>query len=387
MKASYKIKYYFLWLCFAFFYGKSFSQTTVIDSMDFGGMKRHYRIYIPTIYKSTKAVPLVFDLHGLGSNGMEQEVYGDFRSIADTANFIIVSPNGTSTAYGLSWNNFANPGTGIDDVGFISALLDKVSSKYSINKNRVYSTGMSNGGFISYDLACFLNSRIAAIASVTGSMIASHLKACKVNRPTPVMEIHGTADNTVSYHGNAGILASTDINTLVNFWAKLNNCAAPVLTTLPNINTKDNSTVEHLVFNNGKKGSTVELYRVIGGGHTWPGSPINTGQITNQDFNASKEIWRFFSQFSLDKQTNIDQVTSQLEIMLYPNPANNYVDIQTNQFSNYTIRVYNNMGQQIMETISENGAAHISRGSLASGMYMIQLVYADQTISKKIIFN
>lgn len=376
-----------LFLCLIFLNGTAFSQKVVIDSMLFGGVQRSYRIYIPKIYSATKPVPLVLNLHGLGSNAQQQEAYGDFRGIADTANFIIVSPNGTQTALGQSWNNFANPGTGVDDIGFISALIDKISGSYSINKNRVYSTGMSNGGFMSYDLACFLNKRIAAIASVTGSMIASHLKACNVSRPTPVMEIHGTADNTVSYNGTGGIVASTNIDTLVNFWVKLNKCAAPVVTNLPNINTTDGSTVEHQVFNNGKNGSTVELYKVIGGGHAWPGS-VAVLSGTNQDFSASKEIWRFFNQFSLDQVSSVDLVSlERVEFNLFPNPANADLQISSSADINYTVRLLNSLGQQVVQTTAEKGTITISRGNLPAGIYLVQLNYADQQVFKKIVFN
>lgn len=363
------------------------SQTTIIDTIPFGGLQRTYRIYVPAKYNSNKAVPLVFNLHGLGSNADQQEVYGDFRGIADTANFIIVCANGTQTAAGQGWNNFATPGTGVDDVGFISAVIDKVSSKYSINKNRIYSTGMSNGGFMSYDLACFLNTRIAAIASVTGSMIASHLKACKANRPTPVMEIHGTADNTVKYDGTPGLLTHTPIDTLVNFWAKFNNCAAPVVTTLPNTNTADGSTVEHRVYGNGKNGSSVELYKVIGGGHTWPGSAINLSG-TNQDFNASKEIWRFFNQFSLDKIMTIDPVEeANPHVQLFPNPASDGFNVSINTTSIFTVRLYNSTGQLVHESKSENGNSSVKRDRLPPGIYVVQIRSMDFTISKKVVFD
>jgi polyhydroxybutyrate depolymerase len=365
----------------------SFSQTTIIDSMLFGGMQRTYRLYIPAKYKPATAVPLVFNLHGLGSNATQQEAYGDFRPIADTANFIIAHANGTATAGGQGWNNFGAIGTGVNDVGFISALIDKISGQYSINKNRIYSTGMSNGGFMSYDLACFLNTRIAAIASVTGSMIASHLKGCKANRPTPVMEIHGTADNTVSYDGKGGILTSVNIDTLVNYWAKFNGCAAPVVTNLPNINTMDGSTVQHQVFKNGKNGSSVELYKVVSGGHTWPGTSVNIG-VTNRDFNASKEIWRFFSQFRLDQVMPVDaQLAENMDVTLFPNPASNGFDIITSKAVNYTIHLFNSVGQQVLEAKSENGSASISRNNLPAGVYVIQMSYTDHQVFKKIVLN
>lgn len=376
-------------LFIAFFLLGSFvySQTTIVDTIPFGGLQRTYRIYVPAKYNSSKAVPLVFNLHGLGSNADQQEIYGDFRGIADTANFIIVCANGTQTTAGQGWNNFSNPGTGVDDVGFISAVIDKVSSKYNINKNRIYSTGMSNGAFMSYDLACFLNTRIAAIASVTGSMIATHLKACKANRPTPVMEIHGTADNTVKYDGTPGLLTCTHIDTLVNFWAKFNNCAAPVVTTLPNTNTTDGSTVEHRVYSNGTKGSSVELYKVIGGGHTWPGSVVPLAS-TNQDFSASKEIWRFFNQFSLDKIMDVAPATVlKPEVLLFPNPATDGFEISITSKSPYTARLYNSIGQQVNETLLENGTAHLTRKNLPAGMYLVQISSEDVNITKKIVFK
>jgi polyhydroxybutyrate depolymerase len=246
---------------------------------------------------------------------------------------------------------------------------------------------MSNGGFMSYDLACFLNTRIAAIASVTGSMIASHLKGCKANRPTPVMEIHGTADNTVSYDGKGGILTSVNIDTLVNYWAKFNGCAAPVVTNLPNINTMDGSTVQHQVFKNGKNGSSVELYKVVSGGHTWPGTSVNIG-VTNRDFNASKEIWRFFSQFRLDQVMPVDaQLAENMDVTLFPNPASNGFDIITSKAVNYTIHLFNSVGQQVLEAKSENGSASISRNNLPAGVYVIQMSYTDHQVFKKIVLN
>ena len=378
---------YFAFLCFVYLSNPGFSQTNTTHTLSFGGLQRTYRLYVPAKYNATQAVPLVLNLHGLGSNGAQQEKYGNFMPIADTANFIIAHPDGLKSAIGTGWNNFGAPGTGVDDLGFLAAMIDDISAKYSINKNRIYSTGMSNGGFMSYDLACFLSTRIAAIASVTGSMIASHLKSCNINRPMPIMEIHGTADNVVSYPGNGGILASTNIDALVKFWVDFNKCAAPVIKNLPDINTTDGSTVEHQVYNNGKNGTTVELYKVIGGGHAWPGSVVG-GIAANQDFNACKEIWRFFSKFSLDQLTTIDPlITEKANVLLYPNPATHGFEIIAPKNENYTLQVFNNVGQQVLAATSQNGYARITRGNLAAGVYLVQIKYPDAQVFKKIIFN
>lgn len=377
----------FLGTCLIFTSMQVKSQTTITDSLNFGGLKRTYRIYIPKIYKASQPVPLILNLHGLTSNGQQQESYGDFRPIADTANFILLHPDGTNNGLGNGWNNFGALGSGTDDVGFLNALIDKISASYSIDQQRIYSTGMSNGGFMSYDLACFLNNRIAAIASVTGSMITSHLKACKVTRPTPVMEIHGTADNTVPYNGG-GTLSFTPIDTLVNFWVKLNGCDAPVKTTLPNTNTSDGSTVEHYVFDHGKNNTSVELYKVIGGGHAWPGAPaVLTG--TNQDFSASKEIWRFFSKYRLDTPTSIEeQEPATMEITVFPNPADNgfYISLPRKTNGNYTVAIFNNLGQEVLSKYTQT-TVFIPGEGLSSGIYYVQIKGNETVVSKRVVVN
>ncbi len=369
----------------------SFAQTTVIDSLRFEGLMRTYRIYIPKIYTPSKAVPLVLNLHGLGSNAQQQELYADFRKIADTANFIIVHPNGSKSSLGQGWNNFDAPGKGVNDLGFIAALIDKICATYAIDQSRIYSTGMSNGGFMSYDLACFLSYRIAAIASVTGSMVPSHKVACDAKHPTPIMEIHGTKDNTVPFDGN-GAVPFTDIDSLLNFWVKFNTCSPAVISALPNTNLFDMSTVEHHVFSNGKQGSSVELYKVIGGGHSWPGTSTTLfGQTTNQDFNACKEIWRFFSKYHLDPLNGIEQTDAPLKntFTVYPNPASGNFKISStdNQHLAYGLRIFNNIGQQVAQSKTENGILEVSKADLAAGLYTLEILYKDTAIFKKVVLN
>lgn len=301
------------------FPGNSTAQTTISGSFLYGGLTRTYRIYIPAIYNPAVPVPLVLNLHGYTSNNIQQEAYGNFKTIADTANFIIVHPNGTMDGNGnLFWNCFG--ASSVDDVGFLSALIDTVSASYNIDPNRVYSTGMSNGGIMSYHLACSLNDRIAAIASVTGTMSPSMKNSCNPQHPTPVLEIHGTADATVAYNGNTSFVP---IDSLVKYWAIFNNCSlSPSVTTLPNINTTDGCTAERHVFSGGDMGSSVELFKIIGGGHSWPGAPINLN-VTNMDFSASVEIWRFFRNYKLNVLTGEPpaMANNPSSLTIFPNPS------------------------------------------------------------------
>src|SRR5258706_3847373 len=157
-----KIFLFYLLFCFPLFLS---GQQTINGTIMHDGLQRDYILYVPASYVPGTPAPLVLNFHGYTSNAFEQMFYGDFRPIADTAGFLIVHPNGTVDQLG---NQHWNVGWGtstVDDVGFTNALIDSLSAQYDINQDRVYSTGMSNGGFMSYKLACDLSNRIAAIAS------------------------------------------------------------------------------------------------------------------------------------------------------------------------------------------------------------------------------
>lgn len=342
------------------------AQPIVPGTLNYGGVTREYRLYVPAIYNAATPVPLVFNLHGYGSNMQQQEFYGNFQPIADTANFIIVHANGRLDGTGTRfWNTFGSSTT-VDDLGFLVALLDNISANYSIDQDRVYSTGMSNGGFMSYDLACFRSSRFAAIASVTGTMIAPRFSTCACTHPMPVMQIHGTADATVPYAGGGGFVA---IETMVEYWRNFNNCATtPTVTQVPNTNTTDGCTAEQIVYSGGNAGSTVEFFKVTGGGHTWPGAAFNTG-VTNQDFNASVEIWRFFSQYRLsDLLTGVDEQQS-VDFSIGPNPSEESFHIRFTVPALRTITVANSMGQVL--SVRSFGSSEMMLDMDIPGLYII----------------
>ena len=265
-----------------------FGQQTINDSILINGTYRNFITYVPSIYQPSQPTPLIFNLHGRTSTAWQQMWYGDFRDIADTANFIIVHPQGLLDNTGVTHWNLGQ--SNIDDIGFLNSLYSHLVSNYNINLDQVYSTGMSNGGYMSYYLACNMNDKIAAIASVTGAMDSFTLLNCNPNHPTPVMEIHGTADFNVPFN---------DIINGIEYWRDYNNCNLISDTTLmPDVNFGDVSTVKHIVYNNGDNGVTTELFKVLNGGHTWPGSNISIG-VTNYDINASIEIWKFFSRYDI----------------------------------------------------------------------------------------
>lgn len=360
-----------------------FGQQTIDLTMQHDGITRQYRLYVPGIYNGSAPVPLLFNLHGYGSNNLQQTIYGDFRGIADTANFIICLPNGTPDAGGsLRWNSgFA---TGVDDVGFISTLIDSISANYSINPARIYSTGMSNGGFMSLTLACELSDRIAAIASVTGSMTTLQQATCAPQRPISVMQIHGTSDPTVPYIGSTGVLP---IETVVDYWVSFNSCPdSPILTTVPDVNTTDGSTAERFDYMNCDAATSVVFYKITGGGHTWPGSIIMLAG-TNKDFNASREIWMFFRQYQhpdFPEVVSVPALPIQYQFTAYPNPFTDVLQLNS-PLDDVKVEMFDVKGKlHLSANISQNTKT-LNLSDLPDGVYFLHFHHQLGTRVQKVV--
>jgi len=357
------------------------SQQTIRTNLVHDGLTRTYSYYLPANFNQSKFYPLVFNLHGYGSNGDQQEFYGDFRKIADTAGFILVHPNGT--VFPQTTQQFWNVGlvgsSNVDDVGFIHAIIDTLSKVYSIDADRIFSTGMSNGGFMSYHLACVSN-RFAAIASVTGSMTLLTQVLCKNAQPIPVMEIHGDADAVVNYNGSTGVLAIPEV---LDFWIQKNGLDKQKLikSSVPDINKTDGATAELYIYPGTNE---VQHYKVINGAHTWPGSPFVIG-TTCQDFNASLEIWKFFSKYKRNLVSSED--LTNLNIELFPNPAYDKILISTQNNSNLPMKVeiINSVGQNYLSKSLNTSPYELQITNLPSGIYFINFIQGSTKHTRRFI--
>jgi len=239
---------------------------------------REYIIYVPENFTGNSSLPLLLSFHGLSSNMNFNYDYTNFDELAERENFIVVHPNGIDNRWTVSATN--NP-----DIDFIEALLDQLENDYNIASNRIYSTGMSNGGNFSFTLACGLNDRIAAIASVTGLMLQMAIGDCIPSRPLAVLHIHGTEDLIANYAFVQGGL---------DFWTDHNNTNDfPIISDIPNIDSGDGSTVKRFEYLNGNSNVEVQHLKITGGGHEWPGFS------GNMDINASDEVWNFVKNFDL----------------------------------------------------------------------------------------
>ena len=197
-------------------------------SMVFDGRTRTYDVHVPPGYVEGSAVPLVLDFHGYTGNSSSQAATSGFRAVSDAENFIVAYPQGFANSWnaatfccGDAWSN------GLDDVGFAVAVVDAISAEFSVDPQRVYATGLSNGGAISHRLACEASEVFAATAPVAFPLGILPLTACQPSRPITVAHFHGLGDTVVPYDGTFWAPASQDS---FASWAEKNQCeGAPVV--------------------------------------------------------------------------------------------------------------------------------------------------------------
>ena len=268
------------------------------ESIVSGEYNRTFGLYRPTGWDKLKQMPLLLVLHGAGGDAEKMEELSSFEAIAEREKFVLVYPEGI----GYQWNDGRGRNELVNDVGFIRRLIDFMISEYSIDSNKVYVSGMSNGGFMTMRLACELSDKIAAVAAVASTVDSSLDAGCQPLKPMPVMLITGNKDKLVPFNGgivprlpNSVLLSQ---RSLAQKWAKRNGCnTTPIITEMPEL-THDGTTVTKSVYGGGKNNAEVITYLIGNGGHTWPGgyqylSPALIGKTTHE-LNASETIWEFF---------------------------------------------------------------------------------------------
>ena len=258
----------------------------------FQGLDRDFIVYIPDSYEHISKSSVVFVFHGFGGSNDQIMFNSDINSIAERENFIVVYPQGSSFFGYPHWNvgGWTNLSS-VDDVGLIAFLIELISQEYNINHDRIYATGMSNGGFFSFLLGCQLSEKFAAVASVTGSMTSETFNECNPQREVPILQIHGTDDSIVTYNGNSAI-GSIGVSQVLSYWSSNNYCSTnPEVSDIADSNPNDNIHVQRFLFDGGINGSVVEHYKIYGGEHVW---------FNYEDINSSELIWEFFSNHDIN---------------------------------------------------------------------------------------
>lgn len=271
------------------------------ETINVDSRTREYTIYLPTGYNSTP-LPLVFCLHGGGGTSAAFMNMASFNALAEKEKFIVVYPQGIEKNWNDGRPTDANL-LGVDDVNFFRTMIQNFSAAYKIDSKRIYSTGISNGGFMSSRLGVELGDKIAAFASVAAS-IEKNTIYTNINATNPVSALYlqGTADPLVPFLG--GVMTAGDGGTIASHaevvakWVLVNSCStSAVVTSIPDISNDGTSAIRR-DYNGGIKGTAITSIIIQNGGHTWPQSITNSPEFlvgkTSQDFNGIETIWEFF---------------------------------------------------------------------------------------------
>ena len=261
-----------------------------VDSIIHDGLVREYILYVPESYNDSIKVPLMLNFHGNGDSAGSHMGYADMRNIADSNNFILVYPQGTTLNGDSHWNNAlvsATNKSSAKDFEFVNALIDKLTVNYNIDSSRVYACGFSNGADFTFALACYNSDKIAAIGAVSGLMYQETVDNCNPLHPTSIIEFHGTSDYSRPYDGIDDSYAS--VEEMLNYWTSFNRTSKDPLI---NSFTDNGTLVEHYTYHDGDSGTSVEHYKVIEGDHVW-------FDLSYEQANTNELIWNFVSKYNL----------------------------------------------------------------------------------------
>ncbi|HEV8632223.1 MAG TPA: alpha/beta fold hydrolase [Thermoanaerobaculia bacterium] len=270
------------------------------------GVARSYIVHVPPAARGRRPLPLLLSFHGGGGNAAHQQRYTAMDPLADREGFVVVYPDGSGRGPLLTWN----AGTccayaaqqQVDDVGFALAVVADVGRRLAVDTHRVYATGMSNGGMMAHRLAAEAPDRIAAIAPVAGGLVYQRFAP---SQPVAVLHIHSLDDPRALYHGGLGPslggyrVLHPDVDEMMAKWAAADGCAATPRV-VDERRAEDGDTATLLRWDGCAGGAEVELWRLTGAGHVWPGSPVSRPRLLGQEtsvIDANEVIWEFVSRF------------------------------------------------------------------------------------------
>ena len=274
------------------------------ESIEHGGLKRTYRIHVPSSYDGSKEVPLVLVFHAGGGSGRSAERNFGFNRLSDQEGFLVVYPDGIAHQLndGRIGERFAKV-RGVDDVDFVRALIEHLAQSHKIDPRRIYATGFSSGGFLTHRLGWELSDTLAAIGSVAGTLDPREASRFAPKHPVHVLQIHGSKDVIVPYEGGevAGDAAQwgrcIPASAMIALWVIADDCKFPSkVENLPENDPNDGTSIQRETYAPGEKGAEVVLYTINGQGHNWAGRPAPsevTGPST-AEIEAAPLIWEFF---------------------------------------------------------------------------------------------
>ena len=298
-----------------------------VFTLTFDGMHRDYRLHVPPAAASGKPLPLVLNLHGATQNAQLEEITSDMDPNADMNGYLVAYPDGTRISKVLTpdpvaknaqygWNAGMCCGLPvskhINDVGFLLNVIEDIATKTPVDLQRVYMTGISNGGMMAYAMAAEASGHVAAISSVSGQV---EIPVIHPTRSVPTMEFHSVNDPIAKFDGtpSANPLDRLSVMQGIDQWVKADGCAkkpttgAVITGAAGSISAGETATP--ITYTHCRSGAEVALWRFTGSGHVWPGSSLNMGPQKNWILagvgrgiilvNADETMWQFFEKYSL----------------------------------------------------------------------------------------
>jgi len=243
------------------------------DGLTFGGLQRNYLVHVPAGLEQPTG--LVINLHGAGMTGGAQAAMSNYNAVADQHGFVVVYPEGIDLSWADGRGASVPDRQGVDDVGFLVALADRISRDFGIAPGRVFATGMSAGAFMANRLACTRADVFSAVAPIAGTLGSAF--PCSPSRPVSVLSIHGTADNVVPFNGGpmVGRGGASDIvaaPAMAQRWRELSGCPAPV-------EDSPAPSVHRFTSVGCADGTEVSFVQIDGGSHTWLDASFASGQF------------------------------------------------------------------------------------------------------------
>jgi len=342
-------------------------------TLNVGSVSRSYKQYLPVGFDAqNEQVSVVIAFHGLGGNS-SQMVSTGLNFIADTARIIVFYPQGMNNGVGqASWNNSAGFSSTGDDLGFVNQLIDSAILNYNADPSRVYVCGFSMGSIMSYHLACTLNSRIAAIGCMSGTMSDSDIATCAPTYVTPVIHFHGTVDGTVPYDGS-GIPTLSVVPETMAFWRNAHSCASTSDSLRITDISSDGITVDRFRYDACSQSSSLELWRLNGADHVYLYEPVN-------DIDEMTEAWLFMSRWSHTNPVAAGINENELAALtIAPNPAEDRVVVESKVKATYTL--VDLQGNVVQQGNLEAGKNELNISALKSGVYFIQTPNGKAKIS------
>lgn len=385
-----KIKWHPLWVLVALT-ALPMQAEDISSGFIHGGIYRTYVLHIPDQYDNEDSLPLVINMNGAGLFGLAYAEMTEMSIKADSEGFFVAYPACTDLGGKISWNSGEWYHSSVDDVGFISSLIDTLRAHYAIDTLRIYATGISTGGLMTHRLACELSDRIAAFAPVAAPLIC---QACNPQRPVSIMHFHARSDPHVPYDGGVGVYEPyswPSVDSSMKRWVELTGCDMG-----PDTFYNDKGALRQHWWRSDSSSELV-LWTTEEGGHTWPGTsyihPVMG--IASQAVEANDEMWEFFKAHPIpvtEPEPGIEEspacVLDHSNQSIFASSAVIRFSLERTEY--VSLKLYDVQGREISVLLEQrlDAGSHevaIDAAGLPRGVYFFELKTQTVAVSKPVI--